>query len=269
MKTTFTYRRIIKKRIQAKHLVFGIISCMLLFLLACETETVETLPETGTVTDVDGNIYKTVKIGNQWWMAENLNVKHYRNGDEISYLGNADKLTLDTAQWAKNTSGAYCTGRIDYLYNGYTIRDKRNIAPEGWHIPGDEEWKELEKHIGISQSEIDKVNWRGTNEANKLRMYSTTYWAESPDQYEIWGTNETGFTALPNGCVVVSARTVAFGLPEISARYNSTLDEMGFWWSSTADNNQIWYRYLDKNKGGVFRYFGPMNCGFSIRCVKD
>ena len=268
MITTFTYRRIIKMRIQAKHLVLGIISCMFLFLFACENETVETLPETGTVTDVDGNVYKTVKIGNQWWMAENLNVKRYRNKDSISYMGDANNQKLDTAQWAKSASGAYCKGRIDYLYNGYTVRDKRNIAPEGWHIPADEEWKELEKHIGLSQDEIDMVNWRGTKEANKLRLSVNPYWVKSPDQYEIWGSNESGFTALPNGCIIVSARTVAFGLPEISARY-AAFGEMGFWWSSTADNNQIWYRYLDQNKGGVFRYFGPMHYGFSIRCVKD
>ena len=244
-------------RIQAKHLVLGIISCMFLFLFACENEPIETLPETGTVTDVDGNMYKTVKIGSQWWMAENLNVKRYRNGDSISYLGDAYEQTLDSAKWIICKSGAFCKGRIDYLYNGYTILDKRNIAPKGWHIPTDEEWQELEKQIGMSQSEIDKVNWRGTNEANKLRLYTTAHWAKSPDQYEIWGTNESGFTALTNGCLM------------FYGKYSSSIEEMGFWWSSTAADDQIWYRYLDKNKGGVFRYFGPMTYGFSIRCIKD
>lgn len=238
-------------------------------MFACEKETVESLPETDTVTDIDCNVYKTVKIGSQWWMAENLNVKRYRNGDSIIYMGDAYEQTLDSAKWVNSFSGAYCKGRIDYLYNGYTILDKRNIAPEGWHIPTDEDWKHLEKHIGMSQSEVDKVNWRGIKEANKLRLSANPYWNKSPDQYEIWGTNESGFTALPNGCVVVSARTVSVGLIKISARYSSSSDEMGFWWSSSLEDNQLWYRYLDKNKGGVFRYFGSMNYGFSIRCVKD
>lgn len=257
------------KRVWLKLLGVSIISCAFFLLIACEKEKVETKPETGTVKDLDGNVYQTVKIGTQWWMAENLNVKRYRNGDSISYMGDAYEKTLDSAKWVNSVSGAYCKGRIDYLYNGYTVLDQRNIAPEGWHIPTDEDWKELEKHIGMSQSEIDKMNWRGTNEANKIRLYSTAYWANSPDPYEIWGTNESGFTALPNGCVVVSARTVLDGLPKVSARYSSSSDEMGFWWSSSIEGNQLWYRYLDKNKGGVFRYFGPMNYGFSIRCVKD
>jgi uncharacterized protein (TIGR02145 family) len=245
-----------------------IISCTLFLLFACEKEKVETKPETGTVKDVDGNVYQTVKIGNQWWMAENLNVKRYRNGDSISYMGDAYEQTFDSAKWLKSDSGAWCKGRIDYLYNGYAALDQRNIAPEGWHIPTDEDWKQLEKHIGMSQSEIDKVNWRGTKEANKLRLSANPFWNKSPDLYEIWGTNESGFTALPNGCVVVSARTDPFGLPKVSARY-SAFGEMSFWWSSSLEGNQMWYRYLDQNKGGVFRYFGPMNYGFSIRCVKD
>jgi len=247
---------------------FCMITCTFFFLFACVDEKVETKPETATVIDVDGNVYQTVKIGNQWWMAENLNVKRYRNGDSISYMGDAYEQTFDSAKWVNSASGAYCKGRIDFLYNGNTILDQRNIAPEGWHIPTDEDWKELEKHIGMGQIEIDSVNWRGKNEANKLRLSANPYWNKSPDQFEIWGTNETGFTALPNGCVVVSARTVPVGLPKVTARYSS-FGEMGFWWSSSFVDNQLWYRYLDQNKGGVFRYFGPMNYGFSIRCVKD
>jgi uncharacterized protein (TIGR02145 family) len=247
----------INKRALLKLLGVSLISCTLFLLFACKKEKVEIMQETGTVTDVDGNVYKTIKIGSQWWMAENLNVKRYRNGDSISYRGDAYERTLDSAKWVNSDSGAYCKGRIDFLYNGYTILDARNIAPDGWHIPTDEDWKQLEKQIGIDQSEIDSVNWRGTNEANKLRLRTTAYWANSPDPYEIWGSNESGFTALPNGCLMF------FG------KYSSSLDEMGFWWSSSLVGNQLWYRYLDKNKGGVFRYFGPMSYGFSIRCVKN
>ncbi len=238
-----------------KFIVINLISCTLLFSFGCKKEKVETKLETSTVTDVDGNSYNTVKIGKQWWMAENLNVKRYRNGDSINNLGNTS--TLDSVKWVNSDSGAYCKGNIDFLYNGYTVLDSRNIAPTGWHIPTDEEWKQLEMTIGMSKSDVDKVNWRGNNEANKLRLHSTKYWANSPDLFEIWGTNDSGFTALPNGCIMFYGKS------------SSSLDEMGFWWSSTLDANQLWYRYMDKNKGGVFRYFGPKNYGFSIRCIKD
>jgi uncharacterized protein (TIGR02145 family) len=247
----------INKRALLKILVFSLISFTLLFFFSCKKEKVETRIETGTVTDVDGNIYNTVKIGNQWWMAENLNVQHYRNGDSISYRGDAYERTLDSAKWVNSDMGAYCKGRIDYLYNGYTVLDQRNIAPDGWHIPTDDEWKQLEILIGLSKNDVDQVNWRGNNEANKLRLHSTKYWANSPNQYDIWGANDSGFNALPNGCLM------------FYGKYSSSLDEMGFWWSSTLADNQLWYRYLDKNKGGVFRYVGPMTYGFSIRCVKD
>ncbi len=90
--------------------------------------------------DVDGNVYKTVKIGNQWWMAENLKISHYRNGDEIPNV-------TDDEEWFNLTSGAYCNYKNDTanvalygkLYNWYSVVDNRILAPEGWHVPTDED----------------------------------------------------------------------------------------------------------------------------------
>ena len=92
----------------------------------------------GTVTDIDGNIYQTVKIGNQWWMAENLKVTHYRNGEAIPNV-------TDNATWTGLTTGAYCEYNNDVnnvatygrLYNWYAVDDSRNIAPAGWHVASD------------------------------------------------------------------------------------------------------------------------------------
>jgi hypothetical protein len=97
--------------------------------------------EYGTLTDIDGNKYKTVKIGNQWWMAENLSVSHYRDGTSIP------KVTEET-QWANLTTGAWCYYNNDSdlgiiygkLYNWYAVNDSRGLAPAGWHIPSDAEW---------------------------------------------------------------------------------------------------------------------------------
>src|SRR5436190_21272120 len=105
-----------------------------------EDENTPAVHETGTVTDIEGNIYQTVKIGDQWWMAENLKVKKYSNGTSI--LNGQDSI-----DWVQST-GAYClydnnTSSPGLLYNWFTVTDISNIAPAGWHIPTDEEWKTL------------------------------------------------------------------------------------------------------------------------------
>lgn len=94
--------------------------------------------QTGTMTDQDGNVNKTVTIGNQVWMAENLKVTHYRNGDAIPYI-------IDNTEWANIITGALCAYDNDsphiltygLLYNWYAVNDSRHIAPEGWHVPTD------------------------------------------------------------------------------------------------------------------------------------
>jgi len=114
-----------------------------------------------TVTDIDGNVYQTVKIGDQWWMAENLKVTHYRNGDDV------------------NNTATY-----GILYNWYTVHDNRNIAPLGWHIPTDAEWQTLIDYLG---------GWSVAG--GKMKETGTTHWV-SPNT---GATNESGFTALPGG----------------------------------------------------------------------
>ena len=114
----------------------------------------------GTVTDIDGNEYKTVKIGNQIWMAENLKVTRYQNGDDI-FNG------FSISDWDELTVGAYAEYNGDEkhvntygrLYNWNAVADLRNVAPKGWHVPNDEEWKELEMFLGIvsRQSNSDKI----------------------------------------------------------------------------------------------------------------
>ena len=130
----------------------GIIVFTLLFL-ACSLFEPKVI---GTVKDIDGNIYPTVKIGDQWWMAENLKVTHYRNGDEIPKVTN-------NSEWDNLRTGAYCNygnndNNVDTcgsLYNGYTINDSLILAPRGWRIPTDDDWKQLELFLGIIQTEIN------------------------------------------------------------------------------------------------------------------
>ena len=210
--------------------------------------------ETGTLTDIDGNVYKTIKIGNQWWMAENLKVTRYRNGEPLPNI-------TDNTEWGITTTGAYCSYDNDntniiiygFLYNWYVIDDNRNIAPAGWHVPSDEEWKQLEMNLGMSRTAADSTGIRGTDEGSKLK--ATSGWNANGG-----GTNISGFSALPGG-------------------YRGYFDgsfggkgDNGVWWSSTDAGDASWHRSLYYNKssigrGGNLDY--KRNDGFSIRCVKD
>jgi uncharacterized protein (TIGR02145 family) len=207
-----------------------------------------------TVTDIDGNTYFTIKIGDQCWMAQNLKVTKYRNGDSIP-------VVTDDTKWYGLSTGAYCNYLNDAglgnlygrLYNWYAIYDSRGLTPEGWHVPTDEEWKQLEMYLGMSQAEADAVDWRGTDEGGKLKDYGIALW-RSPNT---GATNERGFTVLPGG-----HRT--------GNGYFTTINYGAFFWSSTmVDINQAWQRFFANNHGDLYRSGYDMRCGKSIRCIKD
>lgn len=239
------------KKIQL--ILFGI----LFVFFACKKNT-DTAPatETGSVTDIDNNVYRTVKIGSQWWMAEDLKTRRYRDG---SYLLMSQS---DSAAWSSDTTGAYCDVKdnnqviIGKLYNWYAVNNSKGLAPAGWHVATDADWKELEKHLGMSQSDADKTSWRGDHEGDKLKVASPAEWV----QYgTIWSTNESGFGALPHGCRMFNG---GWGQPGTGST--------GFWWTiSTYATGESWYRYLDYKSSGVFRSHALNTYGFSVRCVKD
>jgi uncharacterized protein (TIGR02145 family) len=204
---------------------------------------------TGTVTDIDGNVYQTVRIGDQWWMAENLKVTHYRNGDVIPNV-------TDNSEWSGLSTGAYASydnadsniATYGLLYNWYAVDDSRNIAPAGWHVPTDEEWKELEMYLGMSQSESDDNSWRGTNEGSKLK--ATSGWYSGGN-----GTNESGFSAIPGG----------YRYYYDGAFYSVGI--FGLWWSSTESGSHAWYRALGYGRSDVYRSNYNKLYGFSVRLV--
>ena len=192
------------------------------------------------VTDIDGNTYKTVIIGTQEWMAENLNVGHYRNGDTIPQK-------QDILFWDNFTKGAWCyfddnqkNGKIyGKLYNWYTVNDPRGLAPEGWHIPTDEEWTKLTYYLGGEAKAGGKLK-------------AITLW----DSTSTETTNESGFSALPGGC----------------RDNNGSFDKVGkggcFWTSSGYGDDFAWNRYLYFDYSGVSRGVYFKLDGWSCRCVK-
>jgi len=197
-----------------------------------------------TVTDIDGNVYKTVKIGNQIWMAENLKVTHYRNGDAIpTGHSNSEWSNLDNTQ-----TGAYAVydgneSIYGYLYNWYAVDDSRNIAPEGWHVPTDNEWQTLVDYLGGKRVA-----------GGKLKEEGTTHW-DSPN---FGATNESGFTALPGG--------YRYGH---DGSYNSMGDSGRFWSSAESGSYGAWRRLLSYDYSGVHRLGHGERSGFSVRCIRD
>jgi len=200
--------------------------------------------------------YKTVDIGNQVWMAENLKIKHYRNGDPIPNVTSGsewDKLSTGArCSYNNNENNAYTYG---YLYNWFAITDNREIAPDGWHVPTDREWKYLEINLGMNQLKVDILGLRGTNEGSKLAGRIDLW-----DDGSLKGNtafSESGFSGLPGG----------FRYP--GGKFDR-LGNRGYFWSASAyDTGLAWWRHLDFNRSDAVRgYFSKLS-GLSVRLVRD
>jgi uncharacterized protein (TIGR02145 family) len=217
--------------------------------------------EIGPIIDYDGNAYDTVNIGNQVWMAENLKVTHFPDGTPVqlmlvknnsyydplgvvSSLEPSDKVYFyydnDTAN--SNTYGVL-----------YTWQAAKDVCPDGWHLPNDDEWKELEMYFGMSQSEADDQGWRGTDEGGKLKETGTTHWLNP----NTGATNESDFSALPGG--------------QVNGREFNFIGQFGRWWSSTQYSTAYaWTRRLIYDRSTVYRTNGlGWESGLSVRCIKD
>jgi uncharacterized protein (TIGR02145 family) len=212
---------------------------------------------TGTVTDIDGNVYQTLVIGDQEWMVENLKVTHYRNGDPIPNV-------TDNDEWANANNGAYCVyanneSNVDtygYLYNWYAVGDERGLAPEGWHVPTDDEIKQLEMYLGMSQSQADDSGWRGTNQGSQLAG-NAALWSDGALENDP-EFSSSGFNFLPGGY-----RSSFNG-------YFGNLGYAGYFWSVTESSTSLaWSRELYYYSTQVNRYGSSKQSGFSVRCVRD
>jgi uncharacterized protein (TIGR02145 family) len=196
-----------------------------------------------SVVDIDGNVYHTVTIGTQTWLAENLKTTKYRNKEKIA-------LVTEYEKWPQQTSGAYCSYNNDkknadmygYLYNGFAVTDPRNIAPDGWHIATMEEWQVLINFLGG-----DKIA------GSKLKEVGKDHW-EFPNSD---ATNETSFTALPGGIRSSNGDCGDIG-------------ETSNWWTNTAagasslQKISLFYRDPEVTHNDLEKPFG-----LSVRCVKD
>ncbi|MBC8376889.1 MAG: fibrobacter succinogenes major paralogous domain-containing protein [FCB group bacterium] len=206
------------------------------------------------VVDVDGNTYRTIKIGSQTWMAENLRVTRYRDGTPIPLLAhNKDWTGAQTGAMAvynqKDTYGL--------LYNWYAVTDPRGLAPDGWHIPSDAEWTALEQTLGMNVFEAQRTGaYRGNGVGGKLSG-AREHW-EHGELTEDHQFASTAFSALPGGF-----RGYLSG--SFSGWGNSA-----FFWSSTAIHaGSAFYRSLNSKHSGVYRDHASKQVGLAIRCIKD
>lgn len=197
----------------------------------------------GIVTDIDGNTYDTVVIGNQEWTVQNFKCTKLNDGTSISLV--------TTADWSGLTTPAYCyynndaaTNSATYgaLYNWFTFNTGK-LAPVGWHVPTDLEWTVLENYLG------------GASVAGgKLKEVGTAHWF-SPN---LGATNESGFSALPGGQRVYTSF--------------SNITYFGHWWSSSVksdDATRPWVRYMSHLNTEIKRYSSTFYGGYSIRCVRE
>lgn len=203
--------------------------------------------EYGTVTDIDGNVYKTITIGTQTWMAENLKVTRFRNGEAIANETDLNKwghFQITTSAWCWYNNDISNKQVYGALYNWYAASDPRNIAPEGWHVSSAEDWQTLAQYLG----------GYGNASGNRLKETTTAHW-------RLWdfnrlASNNTGFTALAGGKVA----SPSFGFMGLGLDY-------AYFWTSTGTWDGSTCCYLSSNIS--LDNLQPNCRGFSVRCVKD
>lgn len=232
--------------------VWCIIVAIGALLSSCEKEAEEVVIERSSVVDKEGNSYITVKIGNKWWMAENLRTTVFSDSTPIELI----PVSAEDSLWENATGPAYCVindGETGYLYNAAVVNNARGIAPQGWRIPTDDDWKQLEASIGMIDADVNATGWRGDNHAELLTSKNSAGWSIGGI---LFGSDRYGFDALPGGCRIRDGRTNIFGT-------------MAFWWTSTSLDSTNVYRYIDIQQTRIFRQSEHRAYGMSIRCVKD
>ncbi len=253
-----------------------VIAIGLLFFFGCSDDKVSPDGDTpGKVVDVDDNVYQTVIIGNQEWMAENLRVTRYNNGDAIP-------TGLSDEDWEDTTAGAYAIyphADVDginsdadmveaygKLYNWFAVDDSRGLCPEGWHVPNVADWTQLVNYVVAQGYPNSSHNPNGAGNALKsCRQVDSPLGGDcDTSEHPRWdsfgthyGFDEFGFSALPGG-----ARWFNGGFFGIGYR--------GYWWSSTEPSStSAWYRGVLSSAGDVYRNASHKDFGFSLRCVRD
>ena len=222
----------------------------------------------GNITDIEGNTYQTITVGSQEWMAENLKVTRYRNGDAIP-------TGLSQSEWDNTTNGAYTIydnnesmgEAYGLLYNWYAATSNKGLCPEGWHVPSDDEWTQFTDYLIASNSQATEENL-GIMLKSCRKVNSSLGGNCNTSIHPRWssggthdGTDNFGFAALPGG-----------GL--LGGGYYDGLGDVAVWWTSSemtegSSDDVAWFRELAQYYELVYRNWEWKTDGFSIRCVRN
>ena len=206
----------------------------------------------GAVNDQEGNTYKTIAIGTQTWMAENLRSTKYSDGKNIPIVkdntqwSNSSNNKSPMMSWYNNDQATFTANKYGALYNWYavspTTNGNKNVCPTGWHLPTDAEWTTL----------IDYLGGEGVA-GGKMKSTGTQYWSS----INTGATNESGFSGLPGG------NRNNYGT------FNG-IGSYGSWWSSMEDGTvSAWLRHLYYDSSNAYRNGTNKNLGYSVRCLED
>jgi uncharacterized protein (TIGR02145 family) len=187
--------------------------------------------------------YTSIQIGKQLWMGQNLNEGRFRNGDSIPEAKSAEEWinagNAGKPAWCYYENSTQNGSKYGKLYNWFAINDPRGLAPEGWHVPTDDEWRQVTLFLG------------GEDAAGTKMKYQSGWTGEGN------GTNESGFSGLPAGS------RDRFG----KFSYKGSI---AYWWcSSDYDADFAWYRVIDEMPWYVYRTYYYKQNGYSLRCIKD
>jgi uncharacterized protein (TIGR02145 family) len=213
-----------------------------LFLISCKKNNDNNPTITPlTATDIQGNVYKTIVIGSQIWMAENLKVTKFNDGTPIPMVVHDTGWVYRTTPaycWINNDSVGYCRP-FGALYNWHTVMTGK-LAPAGWHIPSDAEWQIMINYLGGDLTA-----------GGRMKEADTTHWL-SPNT---GATNSSGFNGLPSGSREMGC---------------TGLGESGIWWSATPYDSAFAYgRSLIYFSAIEMRNMIPKDFGLSVRCIKN
>jgi len=208
----------------------------------CEkTELPDIIIEEDPITDIDGNVYGTVNIGNQRWMADNLNVSHFRNGDPIPQAVTTAEWELAGAEgkpaWCYYNNDPKYASLYGKLYNWYAVNDPRGLEPEGWRVASAKAWGILIDYLG------------GVNQAG-MKLKSDSGWEPGGN-----GDNSSGFSGLPGGGRLPGGEFGDSG-------------HSGIWWAGSEHSPITSYGYnLNNSSGGIYRGTYDKATALSVRAL--
>ncbi len=192
----------------------------------------------------DGELYRTLKIGDQCWMAEDLRYDCSKSG--YNNIGSANSWS------GSNNCGDGEYNTILYQWpvamDGSTEESSQGLCPSGWHIPSDDEWKKLEQHLGMTVDEVNKPDWRGNDQGDQLKSLQYNWCLEANS----CGTS--GFDAMPVGGRQIDGKF-----------YN--VDSTSYWWTSTISDTSAWVRRINNINTNIYRNNPTQLYGRGVRCI--